>query len=57
MIILDYLVFVGKKLDEAEKSNNTKEWIRLANVLTEALQEQIKKLQLRELVPWRKEWK
>ena len=40
----EYLSFVGKKLKEAADKGDKEEWIRLATVLIEIVQEQIRKL-------------
>jgi len=45
MEFTEYLSFVGTKLKEAADKSDKEEWIRLATVLIEALQEQIRKLQ------------
>jgi len=45
MEFTDYLTFVGKKLKEAEDRDDKEEWIRLATVLVDVIQEQAEKLQ------------
>jgi len=46
----EYLSFVGRKLDEAAKKGDKKEWIRLADVLIETIRDQINTLRREEVI-------